>query len=105
MKNIIWRQNGKDYIAVENNNEIYYVDGRSYARPIEIDGSVTLGVDEWGRHWKERPGILTPSNPLMFTCGFCGKTGGREFRHLPDCKHSYNTTVDNRWLSPPEDSL
>lgn len=46
-----------------------------------------------GIAWKQYDSILSPSNPLMFTCKLCGKTSvsgvhNRDDRHNPYCIHS-----------------
>jgi len=94
-RSIIWR-NGQSYLAIVGDSEVYHVDGSDYIRPIEIDGSVTLDIGPWGRAWKNQPGILTPNNPLMFTCSLCGETGSRDFIHAKGCNHPYSH-VDDRW--------
>ena len=58
-----------------------------------------LSEGPWGRSWKH-DGILSPDNPLRFTCLLCGLTswsidnnprkGESGPTHTPECPHPYN---------------
>ena len=51
---------------------------------------VVLDFSPGGATWKIFDDVLSEENPLLFTCGLCGKTStGYEPAHFDHCGHPY----------------
>lgn len=58
---------------------------------VEPGAGVIVGDGPWGRSWLKHDAVISPANPLYFTCHFCGQTvGSYEFgvpAHKRGCSH------------------